>query len=102
MGDFNARTRDLQIPLHDQSKDVFCIRGTDPTSVGLHRFSEDSTGPTTAYGKHLLQLGESHGLLILNGIPRFPDSYFFTCRPHGGGASVVAYALASPNLLPYI
>lgn len=24
MGDFNARTRDLQIPLHDWSEDVFC------------------------------------------------------------------------------
>ena len=24
LGDFNARTRDLQIPLHDRSKDVFC------------------------------------------------------------------------------
>ena len=74
MGDFNARTRDLQIPLHDRSKDVFCNRGIDPTFVGLHRILEDVLGPTTAYGKHLLQLGESHELLILNGLPRFPDS----------------------------
>lgn len=102
MGDFNAHTRDLQIPLHDRSEDVFCTRGIDPTSVGLHRISEDSSGPTTAYGKHLLQLGESHGLLILNGLPHFQDSQFFTCRPHEGGASVVDYALANPNLLPYI
>lgn len=54
IGDFNARIRDLQIPLHDRSEDVFCTRGMDLTSVGLHRISEDSSGPTTAYGKHLL------------------------------------------------
>ena len=102
MGNFNAYTRDLQIPLHDQSEGVFCTWGIDPTSVGLHRISEDVLGSTTAHGKHLLQLGESHELLILNGLPRFLDSWFFPCRPHGGRASVVDYALASPNLLPYI
>ena len=36
MGDFNARIRDLQIPLHDRSEDVFCIEGLDPVAVGLH------------------------------------------------------------------
>ena len=54
MGYFNARTRDLHIPLHDRSEDVFCTRGMDPTSVGLHRISKDSLGPTTAYRKHPL------------------------------------------------
>ena len=74
MGDFNACTRDLQIPLHDHSKDVFCTQGIDPVSISLHWILEDALGPTTVYGKHLLQLGESHELLILNGLPRFPDS----------------------------
>jgi hypothetical protein len=64
--------------------------------------SDDALGPTTVYGKHLLQLGESQELLILNGLPCFPDSRFFTCRPYGGGASVVDYVLASHNLLPFI
>ena len=53
MGDFNARTRDLQVPLHDRSEDVLCTEGLNPVAVGLHRTSDDSLGPTTAYGKHL-------------------------------------------------
>lgn len=101
-GDFNARTRDLQIPLHDRSEDVFCTQGIDPNSVGLHQMSNDALGPITVYGKHLLQLGESQELLILNGFPCFPDSRFFTCQAYGGGASVVDYVLASHNLLPFI
>ena len=32
MGDFNARTRDLQVPLHDRSEDEFCTRGIHPFS----------------------------------------------------------------------
>ena len=102
MGNFNARTRDLQIPLHDRSDDVLCIEGLDPVSVGLHQTSEDALGSTTAYGKHLLQLGESHELPILDDCPYFPESHFFTCRPHAGGASVVDYILVSHNLLPFI
>ena len=102
MGDFNGRTKNLQVPLHDRSEDVFCTTGPDPAAVGLHQISEDALGPTTAYGKHLLHLGESHELLILNCLPCFPNSHIFTCRPHGGGASVVDYALASQSLLPFI
>jgi len=64
--------------------------------------SDDALGPITVYGKHLLQLGESQELLILNGLPCFPDSRFFTCRPYGGGVSVVDYVFASHNLLPFI
>ena len=56
----------------------------------------------TFYVKHLLQLGESQELLILNCLPCFTDSRFFTCRPYGGGASVVDYVLASHNFLPFI
>jgi hypothetical protein len=102
LGDFNSCTRALQIPLHDRSEDVFCIQEIDPESVGLHRMSDDALGPFTAYGRYLLHLGESQELLILNGLPCFPDSRFFTCRPHGGGASVVDYVLSSQNLLPFI
>ena len=81
---------------------MFYTEGFDLTLIGLHQTSEDALGPTTVYGKYLLQLGGSHEFLILNGLPCFPDSHFFTCRPHGGGASVVDYALASQSLLPYI
>jgi hypothetical protein len=102
LGDFNARTRALQIPLHDRSEDVFCIQETDPDSVGLQRLFDDVSGPLTGYGRHLLQLGESHELLILNDLSCFLESRFFTCRPHGGGASVVDYVLSSQALLPFI
>ena len=101
-GDFNARTKDLQTPMHDRLEDIFCTRGIDPITVGMHRTSEDHLGLTTTYGKYLLQLGESHGLVILNSLPCFPSSHFFTCRPFGGGTSVVDYAIANPNILPYI
>lgn len=77
IGDFNARTRDLQITLHDQSEDVFCTKGIELDSVGLYRISDYALGPTTVYGKHLLHLGESYELLILNGFPCFQDSCFF-------------------------
>jgi hypothetical protein len=42
-----------------------CTQGIDPDLVGLHRMSDDALGPTTVYGKHLLQMGESQELLIL-------------------------------------
>jgi hypothetical protein len=70
--------------------------------MGLHRTSGDVLGPLTAYGQHLLHLGESQELLILNGFPNFPDSRFFTCWPLGGGVSVVDYVLSGHNLLPFI
>jgi hypothetical protein len=70
--------------------------------MGLHRMSEDALEPLTAYGRHLLHLGESQELLILNGLSGFPDSCFFMCWPHGGGVSVVDYVLSSHNLLPFI
>ena len=41
-------------------------------------------------------------MLILNGLPCFPDSHFFTYRPYGRGASVVDYVLTSHKLLPFI
>jgi hypothetical protein len=63
--------------------------------MGLHRVSNNALGPITAYGGHLLQLGESHELLILNGLSCFLDSRYFTCFPHSGGASVVDYVMSS-------
>jgi hypothetical protein len=59
-------------------------------------------GRLTSYGRYLLQLGESHELLILNDLPCFLKSYFFTCQPHGGGVSLVDYVLFNQVLLPFI
>lgn len=58
--------------------------------------------PLKGYGRHLLQLGEPHDLLILNGLPCFPSSGHFSCFPRSGGASVVDYVLANLDLLPHI
>jgi hypothetical protein len=102
LGDFNSRTRALQIPLHDRPDDMFCIQKIDPKSVGLHQMFDDALGPLTTYGRHLLHLGESQELLILNELPCFPDSHFFMCWPHGGGTRAVDYVISSHNLLPFI
>lgn len=48
LGDFNTHTKDLQVPLHDRSEDVFYTTRLDPAVVGLHRISENALGPTTA------------------------------------------------------
>jgi hypothetical protein len=70
LGDFNTRTRALQIPLHNRFEDVFCtqrwIRDSGTSQIVRRCFR-----PITTYGRHLLQLGESHELLILNDLPCF-------------------------------
>ena len=50
LGDFNSRTRALQIPLHNWFEDVYCIQEIDPESVGFHRMSDDALGTLTTYG----------------------------------------------------
>jgi hypothetical protein len=102
LGDFNSYTTALEIPLHNRSNDILCIQEINTESVGLHWMSDDALGPLIAYGRHLLHLEESQELLILNKLPGFPDSIFFTSCPHGGGASVVDYVLSSHKLLPFI
>jgi hypothetical protein len=101
-GNFNARTKNLKVSLHDKDKDVLCLQELEPESQGLHRSSRDRYGPLTSYGRHLLQLRESHDLLIMNGLPCFPSSGDFTCFPHSGEVCVVDYVLVNLDLLPYI
>jgi hypothetical protein len=100
--DFNAHTIALQIPLHDLSEDAFCTHEMDLKTMELHRLSDDALGPITAYGRHLLHLGESHKSLILNDLPCFSGSNHFTCFPHIGGASVVDHVMTNLDLLPYV
>lgn len=70
--------------------------------MGLHQLSDDALGPITAYGKDLLQLGESYELLIVNGLSYFLESCYFTCFPYSKGASVVNYVMSSQTILPFI
>jgi len=51
---------------HDRGKDTLCLQELEPESVGLHGCSQEKYGPLIGYGRHLLQLGESHDLLIMN------------------------------------
>jgi hypothetical protein len=69
--------------------------------VSSHRDFDASGGPIPSYGTYLLQLGESHGLLLLTGIPQYLDLCSFTCSIDNGDASVVD-CLGSMNLLPHI
>ena len=102
LGDFNARTKDLQVPLYDRSSDSNCTSELDPTTMGLQHTSEDVLGPLSVYGRHLFQLCESSGLLILNGLSFLPGSDLFTCWPHCGGASVVDYVISSYSFISSI
>lgn len=74
LGDFNTCTKALQIPLYDHLENAFCTQEMAPKSVGLHRLLDNALELITTYGGHLLQLGEPHKLLILNGLPCFPAS----------------------------
>ena len=49
LGDFNARTKALQTPLYDRRSDSMCSTEIDPTSLGLHRLSEDAIGPLSVW-----------------------------------------------------
>jgi len=62
LGGFNAHTKCLQVPFHDKSEDVLCLRELQLESIGLHRNLE-KYGSIGGFGRHVLQLGESHGSL---------------------------------------
>ena len=44
----------------------------DSTNLGLQHTSDDALGPLSCYGRHLLELCESSGFLILNNLSTFP------------------------------
>ncbi|MCO5611239.1 hypothetical protein L7F22_065491 [Adiantum nelumboides] len=46
------------------------LRELDVAEMGLSRLSQDVEH--TEYGRHLIDMGTAHGLLILNGLRRFP------------------------------
>lgn len=102
LGDFNARTKDFQISLHDHGSNSNCTSELDPTTMGLQHTSKDATGLLSTYGRHLLRLCESSGLLILNNLSFLPGLDLFTCWPHGGGASLVDYPISSHSFISSI
>ena len=102
LGDFNARTGCHQVSIHDIIEDELRFHELDIEELGVNWHLADITGPITTYGRHLLVMGESNGLVILNGIPCFLGSNKYTCFPHKGGVIVVNYILAEMSLIQHI
>ena len=68
LGDFNARTGNSQASFYDTSEEM--LRELDTSDLSLaRRYSQDEE--CTRYGRHLLELGTTHGLAILNGLQNF-------------------------------
>ena len=67
-------------------------------SVGLKRQSQDISG-VTKYGKHLLALGNAHGLVIYSGFSQWPGLDALTCWHLNRGASTIDYLMGSPSLI---
>jgi len=70
IGNFNGRTRSVQTQYFDSIVNPLHIQAFDRPLL----FQRDSTDliPPSSYGRFLLELGETHYLLILNGIVGFP------------------------------
>lgn len=100
LGDFNRRIRNLQTQYFDSIADLLHIQALDRQLVFQKDFANSL--PTSGYGRFLLELGETHNLLIFNGIVQFPQSDHHTYFPHVGGSSVVDYILSSPPLASHI
>lgn len=98
-GDFNARTGQRQSSLYDREDPMY--QELPPNDMGIQRAAQD-TGDLTEYGTHLLALGSAHGLIIYNGLSRWPGSDSLTCWNRKGGASTVDYLMGSLTLIPDI
>ena len=61
------------------------------------RTSADTGPDSTGYGRHILELGSRHNLVINNGMAQWPTLGALTCFPLGGarGGSTVDYILGS-------
>ncbi|MCO5579937.1 hypothetical protein L7F22_033804 [Adiantum nelumboides] len=94
MGDFNGRTQSRQCEIYDMEQPEI-MRTLDVEDMGVSRVSVDEGQDNTGYGRHLLELGSRHHLVIYNGMARWPDSGGFTCFSHSGGESTVDYLMGS-------
>ncbi|MCO5554194.1 hypothetical protein L7F22_007721 [Adiantum nelumboides] len=94
MGDFNGRTHSRQCEIYDMEQPEI-MRALDAEDIGVSRLSADGGQDNTGYGRHLLELGRRHHLVIYNGMARWPDSGGFTCFPHSGRESTMDYLMGS-------
>ena len=98
LGDMNARTRTMQQDTH-QIGMSHESRSQEETHM-YNRESNDAKEPDK-YGKALLHMCNSTGLLIANGTPLWQDTGDFTCRKHNGD-SVIDYMLLPETTLDCI
>ena len=97
-GDMNARTRNFQ--LDSQESFMPHISRMQEDMQMYSRSSSDEKDPDQ-FGKLLLQMCNSTGLLIANGVSFWPNTNGFTCRKHNGN-SVIDYVLLSEGILDRI
>lgn len=68
VGDFNACTGNAKYSIFDISSNLLCLKELAHDNLGVSCCSVDADTIITPYGKHLIYLGKSHDLNILNGI----------------------------------
>ncbi|MCO5607948.1 hypothetical protein L7F22_062150 [Adiantum nelumboides] len=81
---------DKEAAMYDTQDEM--LRELDPCDLDMHRMAQDA-GDVTEYGMHFLALGSAHGLLIYNGLSRWPGSDALTCWNPKGGSSTVDYLM---------
>lgn len=92
-GNFNGRMRSLQTQHFDEKVDPLHLRALEHDDEFQRAFM--------MMMRFLFELNETHDLVILNGIGRFPHFGHHTCFPHAGGSSVVDYILVFPSLVSH-
>lgn len=97
LGDFNARTSHRQADILDFMEDPIMLPHIQDDS--LSRTSADTDHEPTDRGRWLLQLLSTHGMVIYNGMSRWPRSSGPTCFPFSGGTSVIDYVMGPPALV---
>lgn len=97
MGGFQTCTCTVQCYTYDISLDSLHLKELDRGSLGLSCCSFDAGTIITLYGRHLINLGESHDIIVLNRNMQFPHSndLFSTCW-----RSVLAFQMEGNPLQP--
>ncbi|MCO5577073.1 hypothetical protein L7F22_030895 [Adiantum nelumboides] len=70
MGYFNGRTQSRQCEIYDMEQ-LEIMKTLDAEDMGVSRVSADEGQDNTGYGRHLLDLGSRHHLVIYNGMARW-------------------------------
>ncbi|RYA45856.1 endonuclease/exonuclease/phosphatase family protein [Enterobacter cloacae complex sp. GF14B] len=94
-GDMNARTKTLQ---HDTQQFDMPYISRELEEVHLYDCTSMDEKEPDHYGKLLLHMCNSTGMLIANGVSLWSGTNGFTCRKHNGD-SVIDYMLLSKAIM---